>query len=561
MSFFKQLESALESLDQSAANAFKSNGKSSVEDKETPLKTIEPTVRELPDIAEKANENDEVEVVLESPQIDDATHVDEQEVDSINVDQVREQLTNQIKRILQEKENTDTSYQIAMEKKDSHMASLQRRVDELLHQVKQKTSLISDIQKEKNDLLTKQMNSSKVTSSTIAQLEDEATALNNTIEFYKTNLETEKSTSKREIESLQVQLSDAKDSLQFMTEERDTLEYEQNKTMQLCQEYESNFLKLEKEFHHHKQRANAMLKKKEELVKQLKASTTQQVPSSSSEPPSSTILQHEYDTLAAEFKELSTKCVAANEQIERLEVDHRQALIALKHELKQERDAARALSLANRKLTLANDQLSSDMLESSSTHQRQMKALKKENASLSLKINDTTKPTESLKQKLTILSNRLIEKNSQNEMLRSEKATLKLKLKRAEQSISDMQLTHRVGVKHTDHYQARHHQQEAQFVNIHSAIPVRTSKYFHAMNQSNVFIRHLARVLHELDRLSLSIGHYLRKLPLFRVLILLYILLMHVWLFYLMWQQQHVFDPHAETTPPSTIQASSTIKP
>lgn len=208
-----------------------------------------------------------------------------------------------------------------------------------------------------------------------------------------------------------------------------------------------------------------------------------------------------------------------------------------------------------------------ELQESIKSKQAQMKQLQQQ-----LQLADKMDVKNELETKCRIMAEHLIEKQALNETLNSEKAALQLQLEKTQQRVKEVELVARItptaAVVHRRSNQP-HEDPLGMFkiapslsycvANIKKLVKdeeddsapvprVKSQKFFHSLKQRGFVSRKIAGFLHLVDRVSIQLGRYLR-LPLLRVMVVLYIFLLHAWVLVVLFSASHAPAIDARDTP------------
>lgn len=79
-------------------------------------------------------------------------------------------------------------------------------------------------------------------------------------------------------------------------------------------------------------------------------------------------------------------------------------------------------------------------------------------------------------------------------------------------------------------------------IDIETHVPMKTTTFFTDLSKRGFFARSFGRGMHFLDMVSIRFGRYLRRAPWLRVIFVLYILLLHIWVLFVLLQSAPQVD-------------------
>ncbi len=173
----------------------------------------------------------------------------------------------------------------------------------------------------------------------------------------------------------------------------------------------------------------------------------------------------------------------------------------------------------------------------------EIKSLSNQIAKAEQNVNNNT---GELEMRARVMAESLIEKQSQLETLNSEKAALVLELEKAKQRIREVELISRITPlapakkKRT----AYDDDEDDDVLLADSTVTVKRHRFFRDLSNRGFLARKFASSVGVVDRMSIVMGRYLKRLPLVRVLFVVYILVLHIWVLFVMSHNVHQDSLH-----------------
>jgi hypothetical protein len=156
--------------------------------------------------------------------------------------------------------------------------------------------------------------------------------------------------------------------------------------------------------------------------------------------------------------------------------------------------------------------------------------------------------TGELEMRARVMAESLIEKQSQLETLNSEKAALVLELEKAKQRIREVELISRITplapAKKKNQRAVDIDDEDDDVIHADSTVTVRRHRFFRDLSNRGYLARKFASSVGVVDRMTIVMGRYLKRLPLVRVLFVVYILVLHLWVLYVMSHNVHQDSLH-----------------
>ncbi|CAF0721353.1 unnamed protein product [Adineta ricciae] len=151
---------------------------------------------------------------------------------------------------------------------------------------------------------------------------------------------------------------------------------------------------------------------------------------------------------------------------------------------------------------------------------------------------------DELEKRLQNLTESLIQKQTLIESLQTEKSSLSMQLERLEKRLDDYET---IASKSSSHHSSKHHST--------TSIPIDDSEHYENLRYRMPLLREtpydvdltkkVKRAANELDRLGIRATMFLRRYPMVRLGVLVYVVILHLWTFILLFT--HAPDSHSNT--------------
>jgi DNA repair exonuclease SbcCD ATPase subunit len=492
-------------------------------------------------------------------------------------------------RLLQDKLKTENDFAQALEEREQQQKQLQNKIDELIAQLKNKDKTLSAFHEDNDKFSKEEVRKRKELEESFAELKERYD-----------KLEEKLMSEEEELKALQSQFSkrekDLLDEKSQLESDFVDLQSSFNERYQDVSRLE-NLLKMkqsetqlrEQELHEYKNRAAKALQLRDKQIEELKNQLS--LPHHDSSSSGNNVNSENGEASDAPPKKLSDddnddRLMAALDKedmimdLERLRAENQEltaTLDLLKRQQEVEKTSSRfkvqnlekALerekqSVAKLQQNLATLKLSTDELRHKfDTEKKEIQDENRKRSSdikqLQKKLNTAQSPTSDQSEaelRARALAERLIEKQSQLETLNSEKAALTIELEKAKQRIKEVELVSRITPlsNEASRRQRRAHHtldiyddnDDDQHHDVDSAVPVKTSRVFRSLSTRGFFARKLASGMQWIDSISIQSARHLRINPILRVLFVLYIIVIHAWVFYILASTVHILPAHHE---------------
>ncbi|KAG2393648.1 hypothetical protein C9374_007179 [Naegleria lovaniensis] len=463
-------------------------------------------------------------------------------------------LEEQVARLLEEKVKTDTELTNALNEREKQAQKYQSRIESLIEQLKSKDTLISEMQVEKDAIANEQLRYEKSTADEISNLKQQIEDLQDETK----ELKKEEKKHLKRIEDLE---SQHQENVQKLKEEYNELENSLNDKLDEISRLEST-IKLKEhewqaknqEFMEYKNRATKLLALRDKQIEELKKSGTESQSSGAKEP--TVTADDDSDLMNALDKEdmmIDLENVKAENQellsqIELMKKQHEAEINSLRFKLKtleknleKEKQTNGVLQETITSLKMNFEETKHQYENEKKSIKDQLKEKKEEINQLQKQLNQAKYNNSSNQNELELrnrgMAERLIEKQTQLETLNSEKAAIQLALEKSQLKIKELQLMAQV----TPMSRHSHYDEESPYDNdvIHSSVSMKTDRFFQDLSKRGFVASRVANAMAIIDSFSISTGSILRKLPLLRVFVVVYVILLHLWVVYILSHLTH----------------------
>ncbi|CAF0786049.1 unnamed protein product [Brachionus calyciflorus] len=455
---------------------------------------------------------------------------------------------SQSDKIIRELRSREEDLNESIRSKDSQLAIIRVRLDETDNELKARKAEIEILKSESERILNDHSNSSDLQSQVLDSLKDKLTVLENDLQREKEAY----ATTQREHMALHSRLEHEKQSLvDTLQSIEKKLNEEKSKNNELTSQLKNsktsmNFLK--QEFEEYKLKATKTLQSKDRLIATLKENATGG--SNDTENPGLNIKSIEIDELKLERDSLKEDLTSKNTALEILksELIDLESQTAIEIELlkdqisnfqEQSEDTKQVkenleqdLRNLRQQLDYTQEELYKQKSNLNGRLQEREAEIDKLRTQLTTKSMGSTTEKE-LENRLHLLTENLIQKQTLIEALQSEKHSIFLQLERSERRLQDYESI--VASKKSTTTIRMHDDDEA----ISSKIPMlRESPYDHEMTKK------VKRAASEIDKFSIRLGVFLKKYPIARIFVIFYMFLLHLWVIIVLFTYKpEVHDP------------------
>ncbi|XP_006812377.1 golgin subfamily A member 5-like [Saccoglossus kowalevskii] len=432
--------------------------------------------------------------------------------------------------IIRQHRSREEDYVEAIAAKDSQLAVLRVRLEDLDKEVREKIKTIDILQNEKDRILKDHTDSSglqgQALDSVREKLQESEAALKREIQTFKQS-QVDAMQRQSRVEEEHRTLSSAYSLLQQQHNHSKT--HTNNLSMQL-KTAKNNLDHVKQELNDYKQKATRILQSKDKLINSLKESD----PSIDQGTVTGIELEElkqdrdamkeelqvskvKLEQLRSELQDLEfqsqTDSDMAQEQIQDLEQqlsDHRRQVKELEAELTEKRDEMKYMQ--------------QELLKQKTNFQVRLQdredEIHKLRNQLTTKTMSTTSQTE-LENRLHALTESLIQKQTMLEALSTEKNSLVVQLERMEKQFDEAKEISAIRAK-THHAVSIEETEDG----------IRQRNFPEFLNESPLdtgVTRGMKKAAYTLDRFSVKLGIFLRRYPIARLFVILYMILLHLW--------------------------------
>lgn len=446
-------------------------------------------------------------------------------------------------KVVRELRSREEDLNEAIKSKDSQLAVLRVRFTEQEGELDTKRKEIERIQSESDRILTDHTNSSDIQSQAFESLKIKLKDLEE-------NLDKEKeitSQAQKEYMSMQSKLEFDKQNLydQLQSVEK-KLSVEKAKNSEHAAQLKNQQSKLKESSNHLKQeledyklKATKTLQAKDRIIAQLKETSVNSgegADAGSEGVPSMRLieieelkgerdyLRDELDSKASSIELLKAEIIELESQtsieIETLK-DQQRSLIEEQEEHKQSKSYfEQDLKSIRQQLDYAQNELYKQKSTSKNQLGEREAEIEKLRAQLTTKNLGTTTEKE-LENRLHMLTENLIQKQTLIEALQSEKHSIFLQLERSEKRLEDYEKI----VSSKNSVSLRMHDDEDPLI----STPGGKNPIFRESPYDHEVTRKVKRAATEIDKFSIRLGVFLKKYPIARIFVLFYMFLLHLW--------------------------------
>lgn len=520
-------------------------------------------------------------------------------------------------RFLEEKLKTENEYATLMNEKERQQNSMQAQIDDLIRQLKNKDKSLSDMKETHEKFSSDERRKRKDIEESYQELKERYDKLEDKLRSEEEDVKTLRAQfHKRERElldsraQLETQFTEVQNSLSEKWQDINRLE-------NLLKMKQSEFQLKEQELLEYKKRATKVLLLRDKQIEDLKrlrspSDETRNDISGGGGATSSSLVDHQQasselnnedddrlmdalnredmmmdlERLGAENQELAATLDLVKRQLDAEVTSSRFKIRNLEKNLERERENVAKLQQSMATIKLQAD----DAKQKFETERRELqeelnkriadiKNLQSKAARFSSSMNTDQNEAEN---RARALAERLIEKQSQLETLNSEKAALSLELEKTKQRIKEIELVARMNPTATSSYERSAARRRAIAASssthgsgggggkdhatldifddehdIDTAVPIKTNRVFRNLSQRGYLGQRLASGMQWLDRISIRTARHLRINPLLRILFVVYIFLLHTWVFFILSQTVHIL-PSSDATSTTMVNTVGT---
>lgn len=509
--------------------------------------SLEINENEIPDDSANTNNNDEEKEMIKNEMISMQDEIKslEKQIKSSQIDYQRarkklenyQQQISESDKIVRELRSREEDLTETVKGKDSQLAVLRVRFTENESELMQKRSEIEALRSESERLLKDHSNSSDIQSQAFETLKDKVKDLEHSLEKEKESLaefqkeflsmqnklESEKQNLNETIQTIEKKLNDEKIKNTGLN----------NQIKSAQSKLKSSSLNLKQELDEYKLKATKTLAAKDRIITQLKEKKTGNSAEDDSESTPLKFIEIEelkgerdylkdeldskvssIEMLRAEIAEIESQTAI---EVETLKDQHR-CLIEEQDECKQAKDYLdQDLKSLREQLAYAQEELYKQKSASSNRfNEREVEIEKLRNQLTTKNLGSTTE--KELENRLHLLTENLIQKQTLIEALQSEKHSIFLQLERSEKRLHDYETIVSSKNNSTSIRLGGDDDDGPGHKNV-----FRESPYDHEVTKK------VKRAATEIDKFSIRLGVFLKKYPIARIFVLFYMFLLHLW--------------------------------
>lgn len=305
---------------------------------------------------------------------------------------------------------------------------------------------------------------------------------------------------------------------------------EKNKTAELNKQLKTATLNMEaikQEMFDYKEKASRILQSKERLIASLRDGSGASGESSGISSEEYQALKTERDMFKEEIQQYKMRIENSRTELQDLELQfqqdresHREEVDLLQEQLVEEKrvreDSEQDLLKQKRELNYTMEELHKQKnIYQSSIKSREEEIERIRNQLTTKNLCSTTE--DELESRVRTLTESLIQKQTMLEAISTEKNSLGLQLERLEQQYKDVQLS--IGRTNSS----------AIHVNEDDDVRQRLPMFLREVATDHEMTRKMKRAANTIDRFSVRLGVFLRRYPIARVFVIVYMALLHLW--------------------------------
>ncbi|CAH1792461.1 unnamed protein product [Owenia fusiformis] len=441
-----------------------------------------------------------------------------------------EMLNQQLSRsdqIIRELQSRESDLTESLGAKDSQLAVLRVRYEEADKELKGKTNLMKGLENERERILQDHSDSSGLHSQALdglkekyidleakLRLEQEATkAIKEESMQRQSQLEMEKQNLAESLTSAQRKLTEEKTRYQEITNQSKSLKSQSESARQELVEY--------------KEKAARILQSKDKLIASLKDGTAMSGAESGVSSMELDQMRQERDMLREEIQQSRMTIENLRTELQDLEIQLQTDAEASKDQISELRDqfesetrrredAEQEVSRHKQELKYAHENFINQKSSLQARLNDREKDIEKLRTQLTTKSMSSTSQTE-LEGRLHALTESLIQKQTMLEALSTEKNSLVLQLERMEKQYRESEMA------------AVRASATAIHVTEEDEVRQRMPSFMRESPQDTRVTRNLKTAANSIDRFSVRLGIFLRRYPIARVFVILYMMLLHLW--------------------------------
>jgi len=436
---------------------------------------------------------------------------------------------SQLETMLREFRDRETDQTEALKAKDSQVAILRVRMEEIEGELNSKSSRLGELESDRNRILQDHSDSSGLHSQALESLKVKLAEAESKLKMDQEHLQKSQRESldrQNKLETDQQALSETIVQLQKKVAD------EKHKNGTLSQQLKHSKLNAEtvkQELTDYKEKATRILQSKDKLITSLRDGGEAGLSSDLSAGISAEIEQ-EKSLLRQELQQSASNVESLRMEVQDLETqlqaDHeesRETIENLEERLTREQNKYRDLET---ELKQRGEELKYTQ-EQSMTHkttlqqqisERDTEVEKLRNQLMSKKLS--TASESELETRLHHLTENLIQKQTLVESLSTERNSLKLQLERTDQQCRDMEASAQRAPSSTTVYMG-----EEQGVRQRGHVPA----FLKESPNDPEFTKKVKQAANTIDKFSIRLGIFLRRYPIARVFVIIYMILLHLW--------------------------------
>ena len=455
----------------------------------------------------------------------------------------RNQQNEDYERIRSEYENKENDLQESLKAKDSQLAVLRVRIQEVDGELKEKVKTLIDVQNHNEELMKDHTDASGIQNVALDSLREKLEETEN--QLYKEQRENEGI--KSELMSMQQKLYNEQNQYAETIKQFERKQHQGKETLRefevKVKQVEGDTVSAQKELKDYKEKAARILQAKEKLITSLKQGNVTELP-----PMLFTELEevkHERDMICEEYTQYKCQTEQLKSDYQELELlhntdseDNQQKFESLQSSLHDEttrrKDLEEDMKRYLQELQFNKEELHKIRKSQVAQNQLYEEDIRKLQNQVSMKQNISSSQEE-LENRIRTLTDSLIHKQTVVETLSTEKNSLVLQLERLEKQYYDIEKSLDSRNKERNNSDISDLDRGGRLQSMYSILP---SQILHN--------RHWKTTANEIDKFSVRLGVFLRRYPAARLMVFIYMLILHIWVtFVLLTYTPEIHDKNA----------------
>ncbi|XP_052769352.1 golgin subfamily A member 5-like isoform X2 [Mya arenaria] len=462
--------------------------------------------------------------------------------------QDQQRATSRAEGQVRELQGLESDLEEALRAKDSQLAVLRVRLEEADRETEARQKSLVQLKSEKSRILQDHTDSSGMHGQALDSLRQKLTEVEAALHREQ---EANKMT-RQEVSDRQIRLEDEQRSFtEALTVAEKKYTDEKSRVVELTSQLKTLRTSLDsakRELSEYKEKATRILQSKERLIASLREG-------SGASGEAAGVSSLEYDTVKQERDMFREEIQQARMNIENLRMEITDLEAQIQQETETARDEITSLEESMAEEKRRREEAEQELLKHKKELQYAIEEINKQKTSFQSQIDDREKETERLRTQLSKksassqsevelesrvrdLTESLIHKQTMVEALSTEKNSLGLQLERLQQQYQDVQAS---SVRSNTTVIPVHEEEEVRH---------RLPMFMRETHTDSDVTRKMKRAANTIDRFSIRLGVFLRRYPIARVFVIVYMAVLHLWVtFVLLTYQPEIHGPTISVMP------------